>query len=83
MRDYRLAPEQAEQLLAVERWTLQGFGEQLPLLTRRVTAGLVIDGHGDAHRAISPSLTARCGRSIASNSTRPCGSWTALAKSPS
>lgn len=49
VRDYSLAPGQAAQLLAVERWTLQGFGEQQPLLTRRVTAGLVIDGHGDAH----------------------------------
>ncbi len=49
VRDYRLAPAQAEQLLAVEQWTLQRYREQLPLLTRRAAEGLVIDGHGDAH----------------------------------
>ncbi len=49
VREYRLAPAQAEQLLAVEQWTLQRYREQLPLLSQRAAEGLVIDGHGDAH----------------------------------
>ena len=49
VRDYQLGLQQREQLAAIEQWTLARHDELAALMARRIAAGMVIDGHGDAH----------------------------------
>jgi aminoglycoside phosphotransferase family enzyme/predicted kinase len=48
-RAYPLAGAELEVLEAVENWTRRRHRELLPEMKRRVGAGMVLDGHGDAH----------------------------------
>jgi len=48
-REYNLLPREQRLLAEVEQWSLRQFGQLQPLLVQRVAAGMVLDGHGDAH----------------------------------
>jgi uncharacterized protein len=47
--NYPLPEPQLQQIQAIEQWSMQRYGEVLPLMLQRLHDGMVIDGHGDAH----------------------------------